>query len=169
MTEPATSDPTTTVRPARTDDIPGLVASSTALFAEDAGTRDPSVDADWPREHAAASFAAALDDPARLVLAVEHAGAVVGHLTGSLTEPTAMRPVKAATLISVYVRPAHRSSGAGARLVDAFVRWAGEQGAAHAEVTAYAANTDAIRFYERNGFAPQSLTLRLSLGTGLGL
>lgn len=26
--------------------------------------------------------------------------------------------------------------------------------------------TDAIRFYERNGFAPQALTLRLSLGTG---
>jgi len=167
MTEPTPSDPTTTVRPARADDIPGLVASSTALFAEDAGTRDPSVDADWPREHAAVSFAAALDDPARLVLAVEHAGAVVGHLTGSLAEPTAMRPVKVATLISVYVRPAHRSSGAGARMVDAFVRWAGEQGAEHAEVTAYAANTDAIRFYERNGFAPQSLTLRLNLGLGL--
>jgi len=164
--EPAASDPTITVRPARADDIPGLVASSTALFAEDAGTRDPSVDVDWPREHAAASFASALDDPARLVLAVEHASAVVGHLMGSLTEPTAMRPVKAATLISVYVRPAHRSSGAGALLVDTFVRWAGEQGAEHAEVTAYAANTDAIRFYERNGFAPQSLTLRLSLSAG---
>lgn len=160
----AAHDPSVTIRPARSDDLPGLVASSTGLFAEDAGTRDPSVDADWPREHAAASFAAALDDPARLVLAVECAGTVVGHLFGSLAEPTAMRPVKAATLISAYVRPAHRSSGAGARLVDAFVRWAGEQGAEHAEVTAYAANTDAIRFYERNGFAPQSLTLRLGLG-----
>ncbi|UIX28919.1 hypothetical protein [Streptomyces sp. GQFP] len=42
----------------------------------------------------------------------------------------------------------------------------GGQGAEHAEVTACAGNTDAIRFYERNGFAPQSLTLRLSLGTG---
>ncbi len=74
-----------------------------------------------------------------------------------------MRPVKAATLISVYVRPARRSSGAGARLVEAFVRWAGEQGAEHAEVTAYEANADAIRFYERSGFAPQSVTLRLGL------
>ncbi|WP_277349504.1 hypothetical protein [Streptomyces sp. S3(2020)] len=32
-----------------------------------------------------------------------------------------------------------------------------------AEVTAYAANTDAIRFYERGGFAPQSVTLRQAL------
>ncbi|WP_143688140.1 hypothetical protein [Streptomyces sp. 3214.6] len=34
----------------------GLVASSAGLFAEDAGTRDPAVDADWPHEHAAGSF-----------------------------------------------------------------------------------------------------------------
>lgn len=163
VTDHAAQDPTITVRPARTDDLPGLVASSTGLFAEDAGTRDPSVDADWPREHAAESFSVALADPARLVLAVECAGAVVGHLTGSLAEPTAMRPVRAATLLSVYVRPAHRSSGAGARLVEAFVRWAAERGAVHAEVSAYAVNSDAIRFYERAGFAPQTVTLRLGL------
>lgn len=163
MTDHTAHTPTITVRRARADDIPGLVASSTGLFAEDAGTRDPSVDADWPREHAAASFAAALGDPARLVLAVECAGAVVGHLMGSLTEPTARQPVKTATLISLYVRPVHRGSGTGARLVEAFVRWAREQGAEHAEVTAYAANTDAIRFYERSGFASQALTLRLGL------
>ncbi|GAA0316502.1 GNAT family N-acetyltransferase [Streptomyces turgidiscabies] len=163
MTDHTAPDPTITVRPARADDLPGLVASSTGLFAEDAGTRDPGVDANWPREHAAASFAAALDDPARLVLTAEHAGTVVGHLMGSLTEPTAMRPVKAATLMSVYVRPEHRGSGAGARLVEAFVRWAAEQGAEHAEVNAYAANTAAIRFYERGGFAPQSVKLRRRL------
>lgn len=87
MTEHTAQDLTVTVRPARADDLPGLVASSTALFAEDAGTRDPSVDADWPREHAAASFTAALDDQARLVLAVEYAGAVVGHLMGSSPSP----------------------------------------------------------------------------------
>lgn len=97
------------------------------------------------------------------MLAAEHAGTVVGHLMGLLTEPTAMRPVKAATLMSVYVRPAHRGSGAGARLVEAFVHWAAAQGAGHAEVTAYAANTDAIRFYERGGFAPQAVTLRRGL------
>ena len=82
-----------TVRPARPEDIPGLVASSAGLFAEDAGTRDPSVDVDWPRRHGAESSAAALADPARLVLAVDHGGEVVGHLTGTLTEPSAVRPV----------------------------------------------------------------------------
>lgn len=65
---------------------------------------------------------------------------------GSVTEATAMRLVKSATLVSMYVRPEHRRARSGAGLV-----------------TAYAANADAIRFYERGGFAPQLVTLRQAL------
>ncbi|MCD9874463.1 GNAT family N-acetyltransferase [Streptomyces guryensis] len=151
------------VRRARAEDIPGLVASSAGLFAEDGGTRDSSVNVDWPREHGARSFAAALDDPARLVLAVEHDGQVVGHLMGSLTGPTAKRPVTSATLVSIHVRPGHRRARAGDRLVEEFLDWARRQGAEHAEVTAYSANTDAVRFYERSGFAAMTVTLRQPL------
>ena len=151
------------VRRARAEDIPGLVASSAGLFAEDGGTRDRSVNVDWPHEHGAQSFAAALEDPARLVLVVEHDGQVVGHLMGSVTGPTAKRTVTSATLVSIYVRPEHRRARAGDRLVEEFLDWARRQGAEHAEVTAYAANTDAIRFYERGGFAAMTVTLRQPL------
>ena len=151
------------VRRARAEDIPGLVASSAGLFAEDGGTRDSSVNVDWPREHGARSFAAALEDPARLVLAVECVGQVVGHLMGSVTGPTEKRTVTSATLVSIHVRPEHRRARAGDRLVEEFLDWARRQGAEHAEVTAYAANTDAIRFYERGGFALMTVTLRQPL------
>jgi len=63
----------------------------------------------------------------------------------------------------LYVRPEHRRAWTGARLVESFVEWAGKEGAEQAEVTAYSANTDAIRFYERHGFGPRSVTLRLAL------
>ncbi|MFC8427847.1 GNAT family N-acetyltransferase [Streptomyces sp. NPDC057253] len=153
-----------TVRPARPDDIPGLVASSAGLFAEDAGTRDPSVDVDWPLRHGAESFATVLADGGRLVLVVDHEGEVVGHLTGTLTEPSAVRPVRSATLNALYVRPAHRRSRVGGRLVAEFLAWAEARGATQAEVAAYAANPDAIRFYERQGFAAHAVTLRSALG-----
>ncbi|MGW0420090.1 N-acetyltransferase family protein [Streptomyces sp. NPDC003015] len=159
-----TTEEALTVRRARPEDIPGLVASCAGLFAEDAGTRDPSVDIGWPREHGAASFTAALADPARFVLVVEHDGEVVGHLTGSLAEPTAVRPVKSATLNGLYVRPAHRRARVGARLVEEFLAWAGTQGAVQTEVAAYAANGEAIRFYERQGFGAHTVTLRHALG-----
>ena len=151
------------VRTARAGDIPGLVASSTRLFAEDGGTRDASMNVDWPSEHGAASFAAALEDPTRLVLAAECDGQVVGHLMGSVAGPSDKRLVTSATLISLYVRPEQRRARAGARLVGEFLGWARREGAELAEVTAYSANADAIRFYERNGFGAMTLTLRQSL------
>ncbi|MGW1977017.1 hypothetical protein [Streptomyces sp. NPDC001889] len=40
------------VRRAVRADAGGLVACGAALFAEDAGTRDPSGNARWPAEHA---------------------------------------------------------------------------------------------------------------------
>ncbi|PWI13765.1 GNAT family N-acetyltransferase [Streptomyces sp. Act143] len=157
------SDQDVIVRRARAEDIPGLVASSAGLFAEDGGTRDPAINVDWPREHGAQSFAAAIEDPARLVLVVDHGGQVVGHLMGSVTGPTDKRRITSATLISMYVSPAHRRARAGARLMGEFLAWAKGAGAEQAEVTAYSANTDAIRFYERSGFGPQLLTLRRTL------
>lgn len=74
-----------------------------------------------------------------------------------------MRPVQVATLVSMYVRPAHRGGGLGARLVAQFSAWAKKKGADLAEVTAYSSNADAIRFYERNGFTSQSVTLHTAL------
>ncbi|WP_236067546.1 GNAT family N-acetyltransferase [Streptomyces brasiliscabiei] len=152
-----------TVRRARAEDVPGIVVSSSLLFAEDGGERDPSLDVDWPRLHGAEVFTAALQDPGRLLLAALYGGEVVGHLSGSLSGPSAMRPAASATLMALYVRPEHRRARLGARLVDTFLEWAREHGAAHAEVTASAANADGIRFYEREAFRPQALTLRLNL------
>ncbi|MFC4058315.1 GNAT family N-acetyltransferase [Planomonospora corallina] len=151
------------VRPAQPEDLDGVVACSAALFAEDAGTRDPSLNLGWPREHGPARFAAALDDPARLVLVADDGGRIVGHLTGSLSGPTAMRPVPVATLGSMYVHPDHRRRGVGARLVAEFRSWARERGARYAGVTAYASNDAAVRFYRRHGFADRSTVLETAL------
>ncbi|AZQ40054.1 GNAT family N-acetyltransferase [Streptomyces cyaneochromogenes] len=151
------------VRPARAADLGGLVACSSALFAEDAGKRDPSVNVGWPREFGPERFAAGIDDPFRVLLVADCGGQVVGHLAGAVAEGSAMRPARVATLVSMYVQPDHRRGGLGARLVGQFTAWAKEVGAEQAEVTAYSSNADAIRFYERNGFASQSVTLRTSL------
>ncbi|WP_258572785.1 hypothetical protein [Streptomyces sp. KM273126] len=84
------------VRKARHADVDGLVACSRALLAEDAGTRDPSINVDWPREHGPRRFAAGIDDPDRLLLVADRDGEVVGHLTGVVAEASAMKPVRVA-------------------------------------------------------------------------
>lgn len=148
------------IRRAVATDVDGFVSSSAALFAEDAGTRDDAVDLAWPQKYGAQRFTENLGESNRLTLvAVDADDVVVGHLTGLLGEPTAMRPVRVATLLSLYVAPAHRNAGVGARLVATFRSWTRERGMDRMEVTAYAANDGALRFYQRQGFIPQSVVL----------
>ncbi len=149
------------IRRGTADDIPGLVASSAGLFAEDAGTRDATLNIQWPAQHGAASYETVLADPDRAVFVADLDGRVVGHVSAFVDGPIDIRPVRSAKLLSLYVFPEHRSSGVGGRLVDAFKEWALTMGAQRFTVTAYATNTDAIRFYQRNGFAPKSLELEL--------
>ncbi len=51
----------------------------------------------------------------------------------------------------------------GSQLVEHFRSWAKEKGAVQLRVTAYTANTDAIRFYQRHGFAALETTLAVDI------
>lgn len=147
------------VRRATPEDVPGWLESSAALFAEDAGTRDPTMNTDYPHELGVQGYSGLLAKPERLVLVAVADGLVVGHLTGTLAEPQQVRPIRVATLSSLYVRPAYRSHRVGARFVAEFRRWAKERDADRIAVTAFAANDSAVRFYQREGFVPMTLTL----------
>jgi GNAT superfamily N-acetyltransferase len=151
------------IRPATDADLDGLVASSAGLFAEDAGTRDPLRNPDWPAVHGRKAFADNLTNPNMLVLVADVGGAVVGHLTAGFYPPSDMWLAPRADLISFYLQPAHRGGGIGTQLAEAFVTWAKQRGATQLRVTAYATNEAAIRFYQRLGFTPLEVTLASEL------
>jgi len=138
-----------------------LVQCAIGLFAEDAGTRDITIDAEWPAKHSEQSLSQAIGDPSRLVLAARQAADVIGSLSGVLEPATAMRPIRMATLLSLYVRPHHRNNGVGAALVGHFRSWARQQNASRIAVTAYTINETAIGFYQRTGFTPYTFTLEM--------
>ena len=148
-----------TVRVATPDDVAGVAASSAALFAEDAGQRDPLRNLAWPTTHGRQWVWDLLEDDNALVLLAEADGDCVGHLVGSFKEASEMWVVPRAELVSMQVDRSRRNSGAGAALVDAFKAWAKERGAVRLEVVAYAENEGALRFYGRNGFVPKEITL----------
>jgi GNAT superfamily N-acetyltransferase len=151
------------IRPATTADLDGVVASSAALFAEDAAARDPLRNADWPASYGAQWCSDLLADPQALVLVASLDGELFGHLVGTFAEPSAMWTGSKAELVSMFVQEGQRGQGVGGRLVDAFVDWAKERGAARLHVTAYAANEGALRLYQSRGFAPKSITLAQDL------
>ena len=63
----------------------------------------------------------------------------------------------------MHVTAAWRGQRVGAQLVEYRRSWAKEKGAAQLRVTAYTANTDAIRFYQQHGFAPLETTLAFDI------
>lgn len=100
-----------------------------------------------------------MGDLARLLLVVDD-GAIAGHLSGVVEEPARLRTVRTATLRSLYVAPHLRGQGFGGVLINEFLNWATDAGAEQVEVTAYASNENAIRYYIAHRFTPFELVLR---------
>jgi GNAT superfamily N-acetyltransferase len=150
------------VRRATPADIDGLVSSITALFAVDS-VRDRLRNPAWPQAHAADDETENVANPDMLVLLAELDGSVIGHLTGAFYAASAMWTAPRAYLISMHVMSDWRGQQVGTQLVGHFRAWAKEKGAVQLRVTAYTANTGAIRFYQRHGFAPLETTLALDI------
>jgi GNAT superfamily N-acetyltransferase len=147
------------VRRAGPGDIDQLVDLCAGLFAEDGGRRDVAIDVDWPRRHGAGYFSSLLDDGQALGI-VSRRGRRAGRVPGRADAPARRDAAHPAGRAGGDVRhPAHRRRGIGAALVDVFRSWAGRQMAVRLSVMAYVTNSDAIRFYESEGFAPRSVSL----------
>ncbi|WP_460515202.1 GNAT family N-acetyltransferase [Flindersiella endophytica] len=152
----------TNVRKATASDLPALTVLNEGLFNEDAGTRDPFVDLGWSGRDAYLRELVA-DGERNVVWVAVDDGEAVGYLVARLKDGNDIRPVRSAELESLYVQGDRRNGGHGAALVEHFLGWAKAVGAARAVVHAYAANTAAIRFYERFGMRPRSTMLDVTL------
>ena len=126
------------VRRAGPEDVAEIVDLSHVLFQEDAGTRDPYTNLNWPRESGSEYFSRLLQSEQTLCLLAESGGETVGYLVGYKKEKNNLRPVGSAELESMYVREGYRSLGVGEKLVDEFLRWLEPQGIERVSVTAYA-------------------------------
>ena len=144
-------------------DIDVLVRLCSALFAEDAGSRDPFTDVGWPGVHGWDHFRSLISRDDACCLLARSGRAPVGYLAGYVGEPTEIRPVRVAELQSMYVEAGSRGRGVGSALVEEFLAWAGGRMAGRVSVTAYASNDAAVRFYRRSGLGPKSVTLEMPL------
>lgn len=143
--------------------VEALVMLCSALFREDAGTRDRWTDLCWPERYGREHFVGLISRADAVCLLALAGPTPVGYLAGLVQHPTALRTVKTTELQSMYVAKGYRSEGLGGQLVDSFCAWARDRGAERMSVSAYAANEGAIHFYERMGFRPRTVSLELGL------
>ncbi len=141
------------VRVARPEDAAGLLASTTAVFAELGNTVTEPDEFQVTEEQERAWIERKLNDPGGLLLVPEIDGAIIGSL--SLDRAGRRRLAHTATL-GVIVNREWRGKGVGTVLIDTALKWAAESGVIEKVcLSVFASNGRAIRLYERLGFAEE--------------
>jgi GNAT superfamily N-acetyltransferase len=115
---------------------------SPAAFGQSHAEASGQPEADW---RAAAAVASAGDRRAWFI-ARDDTAAAVGLVQARRRPPTDC------LLFSMWVAPAARRAGTGARLVDTVADWGRGWGARRVVLWVLAANEPALRFYDRIGF-----------------
>lgn len=138
---------TAAVRPAGPGDVEDMVALVYELAEYEKAPDDCHLTGDRLR---AALFG---EDPVAHALVAERDGAVAGVAIWFRTFST-WEGVAGMHLEDLYVRPAHRGGGLGARLLAALARICDERGWARLEWNVLDWNAPAIGFYERLGASP---------------
>jgi GNAT superfamily N-acetyltransferase len=100
------------------------------------------------------------------LLALTEEGHLAGYVVVSVHEPnplTSSGAVRSGSIDELFLDTTFRGRGVGRLLVSAACDWLIGLQAERVEVGAYAWNAAAIAFYEREGFAPWSITLTKDL------
>ncbi len=77
--------------------------------------------------------------------------------------PSFVEPAVHAYAGLMFVTPEHRGRGVSNLILNALKGWARARGLTEMRLEVYPANASAIRAYEKTGFAPYMLEMRLSL------
>lgn len=143
-----------TIRQATEKDFSLIQALNAALFAEDQAN-DVTLDTHWPVSvEGVEYYMKSLMDPEKLVLIAEDDHKrPLGYVIASSVNKWRYRKVKTGELENMYVVPRARRKGIGRSLVDEVKQWLKAKGVDRIYVSAYTNNTQAIDFYQSNGFA----------------
>jgi GNAT superfamily N-acetyltransferase len=142
------------IRRARAADVPAIVAmlADDPLGAERESPGDPAY---------AAAFAAIDADPHQYLAVAAVGEAVVGTLQLTFIPGLSRRGSTRALIEAVRVRSDRRGDGLGRRLAEWAIATARERGAALVQLTTDASRAEAHRFYERLGFVPSHIGMKL--------
>ena len=148
-----------TIRRARADDLPAIVA----LLADDplgATREDPSIPLN-PRYVEA--FEAIERDPNQLLAVVERDGAVSGCMQLTFLPGLSRLGAWRGQIEGVRVAAGERGHGTGKRMMDWAIERCRQRGCEMVQLTTDKSRTNAHRFYERLGFRASHEGMKLAL------
>lgn len=138
----------------------GDVAAIVDLLADDplGAQREAPGDAAY-----AEAFTEIDADPRQFLAVAEVGGEVVGTMQLTFIPGLSRRGSTRALIEAVRVRADQRGAGLGRGLAEWAIETARARGAAMVQLTTHASRTDAHRFYQRLGFVPSHVGMKLAL------
>jgi GNAT superfamily N-acetyltransferase len=114
----------------------------------------------WPRRRG--QYERWLADPDAFVLLAERGGQAIGYAMVNVREGSPTWPIgeRAGEIETLSVLPGERGQGTGTALLEAVRAELATLGIGELSLHAVATNSEAIRFYERHGFATHALWMR---------
>lgn len=148
------------IRKAKIEELKTVQDLNRDLFASD-GPRDKYLNHNWPYEDGRSYFSKRITDDNSICLVAEIDNEIVGYFAGAVMEVESWRPVKRTELENMFVKEEFRSKGVGAKLVNEFFNWSKTKEVQRSLVVAYVTNEKAIKFYQKMGFDPESVSLEI--------
>ena len=144
------------IRRATREDVADIVA----MLADDplGATRERPGDPAYDR-----AFDVIDADPHQFLAVADEDGKVVGTLQLTFAAGLSRTGMTRATIEAVRVHDDHRKAGLGRQLVEWAIDEARRRGAGLVQLTTDASRQEAHRFYERLGFVPSHVGMKLSL------
>lgn len=150
---------TVTLRHARRDDVPALIA----LIAADAVAQRRGDDVSTDPAPYLAAFDSVDADERELLIVADRGGDVVGTMQLSFLRTLARRGALRAQIEAVRVRSDLRGAGLGGAMLEWAIAEAERRGCALVQLTSDNVRTDAHRFYERLGFVASHTGFKIQL------
>lgn len=146
------------IRRARREDVPAIVG----LFADDHGGRSsPEHVTLGPGQYAA--FDAIAEQPDNSVYVAERDGVVVGTLQLTFIRQLSYGGCLVAQIESVHVHSSQRGQRIGEQMMRFAIELARQRGALRVQLTSNVRRERAHAFYERLGFEPSHVGMKLYL------
>lgn len=105
-----------------------------------------------------------IESPLSSVVVAELGGELIA--SGYVLEKAAkdyLKYERYAYLGFMYVKPEHRGKGINQKILDALFDWAKRRGLSEIQLEVYQANRSAISAYEKAGFKPRLLEMRIEI------
>ncbi len=150
------------IRKATTKDLEIIKKLNQELFFDN-NKFDETLDINWPKKNLQYYKSKILGSESTAFVALINKK-VEGYLIGSICKWEDYRKIsKMAEIENMLVNSNLRGKGIGTKLIQEFLHWAKDNDVTRVRLSVYAKNTEAIKFYKKNGFFDYSRTMEYKI------